>query len=217
MRKQIVYILLGVLAVTALGSDNTAAEDQTFQRACNQCHSVNRILYTKKTTTGWKKTVDWMQRKGNFSDKEAKEIKQHLKALFSSYAEELYKTKCSKCHALNVIAARSRTKEQWAALVNQERSRAVSWIALDEARDIANYLTENYAQKNKAPGFEIRALTEQKCLRCHLPKTVFKTDLSAREWKSVNNRMQQKSPQWITEQQLQKITQHLSDRAGGFD
>ena len=211
--KHIKIFLVLCLILVLIKSDILNKDKYAFDRNCNKCHASSIAFTTEKTMTGWKKTVDYMRnkKKNIFSDKEAVAIKRYLKKIHASYPEKLFKTKCARCHDLAKAENLKLSPKQWHNLVLNERARAVTWIDLDEALDIAMYLSDKHEtiipqdKGRQKKELSARELSEQKCLRCHLSETVFKTKKSAREWAISTKRMKTKSPQWITAEQLQQI------------
>ena len=96
----------------------------------------------------------------------------------------------------------------------RQRAKAINWIRLDQANDIAMYLATTYPAATKMPAEQKRLeqLTEEKCMRCHIKPTIFKTPLPLQAWIKINRRMQEKSPSFINDQQVQDISQYLTDK-----
>ena len=85
-------------------------------------------------------------------------------------------------------------------------------IALDEAHEIGEYLAATYAREStETPKQQaLRALTKIKCLRCHVPETVFRSPpRTPKEWTQLNKRMWEKSPSWMSDREVKNITRYL--------
>ena len=217
MKKQFVFLILIFIAVTPVIShavrNNTAESDSlVFRRNCGKCHSIERPLGIEKTSLGWEKTVDWMQKKhDSFSVAEGKIIKRHLKKINSPYQKKIFEIKCAACHPLNVIFHQKRSPKEWNNLVKREQQKAITWISIDEAQDIASYLGSYYGNKGTVSNAmaKKKELTEKKCLLCHLYSTVFGIQRAPQQWRAINQRMRYKCPQWISQKEEEEITQFL--------
>jgi len=97
--------------------------------------------------------------------------------------------------------------------MKQKRAMAPSWLGIDEADELANYLSDKYPPKGKVGKKYVRTklLVEAKCLRCHVHKTVFRTSYNEKQWLRTNKRMREKSPSWISVQQVRIISKFLSE------
>ncbi len=221
-RILILIFIAVILFVLYAPRNNTCAVSESdslvFKRNCGKCHSLERLSGVEKTSIGWEKTVDWMRKKQNtFSVSEGEAIKRYLKKTHDYYPKIVFETKCVKCHPLNVILQQKRTPQEWDNLVKRERLKAITWISLDEAHDIAMYLGAYHSDTetgnnglNKTMA-EKKELTEKKCLLCHLYSTAFGVKRTQQEWRLINQRMRYKCPQWISEKQAEEITQYLTN------
>ena len=209
-------ILIVLFFLSVIAGNIFAGQKKTvraFKKHCSACHNSDRIYNIEKTTTGWSKTVNWMRKhaKNVFSKKEAQHITQHIIGLHPDYSKELFQTRCSKCHSWQVVEKLSLSKQQWHDLVLRERTKSITEISLDEAKDIAEYLAKHYSLKNSKNKPEpIREMVEKKCIRCHIHTTVFKPVKTVDQWIVVNKRMQQKSPQLIRDDDVLGISEYLS-------
>jgi len=215
IKKTILIAFILTMSIGLHTFSQNESDQLVFEQVCSRCHSLDRIRNHKKTTTGWKKTVDWMRRKpdSTISRKEAAAAKRYIVTINPGYAKELFTQKCFRCHQLDNLGESQRTPEQWRRLVQWEAKRASVFIALDEAKDIGDYLAATYGAQTHPlePEKEaLQRLTEDKCLRCHVPETVFKTNNFFAQWLIINKRMQQKSPAWIDDAQVETISQYLS-------
>ncbi len=214
MIKKLILLIFFTAAILFLnGFFRHDSDKKTFEYTCGKCHPAGRALEIEKTTIGWEKTVDWMQRKARnaFSDKDVLTIKLYLRKINTSYPEKLFRLKCATCHSLEKVEKLNLSSSQWKRLVMRERSRAIAWIALDEAEDIADYLSKN---KILVPGIvsqesKNEELAEKKCLRCHVYETAFRVKKSREQWQAINERMRMKSPGWLTNEEANRISEFL--------
>lgn len=218
-----ILILIAVISFVLYALRNNTyaiseSDSSIFKRNCGKCHSIERLSGIDKTSIGWEKTVGWMRKKQNtFSEAEGEKIKRYLKETHAYYPKIIFETKCAKCHSLNIILEQKRTAPEWNNLVKRERLKAITWISLDEAYDIAMYLGKYYRDtKNNNISLNKKMLnkknlTEKKCLLCHLYSTVFEVKRTTQQWRAINQRMQYKCPQWISEKEINDITSYLSN------
>ncbi|MBU1044485.1 MAG: hypothetical protein KJ915_08845 [Candidatus Omnitrophica bacterium] len=184
-----------------------------LKKHCSSCHASERVFNIEKTSTGWTKTVNWMRKhsKNAFSQKKAKQITKAIIALHPNYSRKIFEIRCAQCHDLKSTKKLNLDPQQWNRLVYRERAKAITWISLDEAKDIAAYLAAAYpAKETKDTNEPIRALVEEKCLRCHIHATVFNPIKTLDQWIAVNKRMQEKSPELISDKQVLKISEYLN-------
>ena len=204
-----------LLAGMLCAASEPETPDQTSRRACGQCHGAERIYEMKKTSLGWQRTVAWMKRHPGaaFTDEAGQIVVQHLVTFHASYPELLCYSKCVTCHSPKHFTRLRGSLRFWQRLVRRERTRAASWVALDEAEDIAKYLAARFPGPEDTSPLNIsRELAEDKCLRCHTYGTVFKRRYPADQWRSINSRMQSKCPWWISESELETINTFLTSR-----
>lgn len=216
MRKQITFILI-IFTLICLQPEKAAADQKKTMRMlnkyCSSCHPVERVFNIEKTTTGWEKTVNWMCKKSNnnFSKKQILNLAKQIIDLHPNYAKQLFQLRCSHCHEWQNVEKLSLSPRQWDRLVWRERAKAITWISLDEAKDISAYLAKTYPAKNLDNKNEpIRDMVEQKCIRCHIHSTVFKPIKTREQWIKVNTRMQGKSPTLIKDKDVLKISEYLT-------
>lgn len=217
----LIFIAVILFVLYALRNNTYAiseSDSSVFKRNCGKCHSIERLSGVDKTSIGWEKTVGWMRKKQNtFSEAEGEKIKRYLKETHAYYPKIIFETKCAKCHSLNIILQQKRPPQEWDSLVKRERLKAITWITLDEAHDIAMYLRAylsdtqtSHTDFNKTMA-DKKELTEKKCLLCHLYSTVFEVKRTKQQWRAINQRMQYKCPQWINEKEIADITGYLSN------
>ncbi|MBI4845054.1 MAG: hypothetical protein HY810_01030 [Candidatus Omnitrophica bacterium] len=148
--KPFYLLIISILCFSVLltGAKNADKNFPLFENTCGKCHKLERIFVIKKTTTGWNKTVDWMRRKNKngFSQKDADKIKIHINNTHAYYTEQLFKQKCAECHPLDKITSLRLPAAQWHNLVLREQAKAITWIALDEAQDIADFLAKKFSR-----------------------------------------------------------------------
>lgn len=213
--KQIIFSFI-CLTIICLLSTRVFADQKKdvlmLNKHCSSCHESERVFNIEKTSIGWTKTVNWMSKHSNnaFSKKKAKQIIKAIIDLHPNYAKDLFQLRCVQCHDLQTTKKLNLSPKQWERLVLRERSKAITWISLDEAKDISDYLAKTYPKKKSNNKEEqSRSMVEEKCLRCHIHSVVFKPLKSIDQWIIINKRMQEKSPTLINNQEVLKISEYL--------
>ncbi|MBU1087484.1 MAG: hypothetical protein KKD05_08195 [Candidatus Omnitrophica bacterium] len=213
--KQIIlsFTFFAIICLLPIKVSADAKKDVLLNKHCSSCHASERVFNIEKTSTGWAKTVNWMRKNSNnaFSQKQAQLITQNIINLHPNYAKQLFQIRCAKCHEWQTVEKLKLSPQQWNRLILRERAKAITWISLDEAKDISEYLAKTYSSKISTNKTEpIRDRVEKKCIHCHIHSTVFKPVKTVDQWISVNNRMQQKSPTLINDNDLLEISEYLS-------
>lgn len=60
--------------------------------------------------------------------------------------KDLMEIKCARCHYLERVILRNKTKDEWKNIVYRMREKQISWISKQEAEDIIKYLSRFYSQ-----------------------------------------------------------------------
>ena len=133
---------------------------QMLIQKCNRCHDLTQVFTMVKTPEEWKGTVIRMSERdptwispGQIDQivhflSERQNINQTEKIL-TVQIETLMDTKCSRCHNIERVFARRRTREEWRALVTRMSNRHRSWISDTEAKLIGDYLIEVYGVREE--------------------------------------------------------------------
>ena len=214
--KSFVFIIT-ILALISLLPKHVLSDQKQAARMLNQhcasCHSAERMCNIEKTSTGWEKTVNWMRKNASnaFSKNQALAITKNIIYLHPHYAKQLFQIRCAQCHDQQAVENLKLSPRQWDRLVWRQRAKAITWISLDEAKDISAYLAKTYPAKNPKKKTEsIRAMVEKKCMQCHIHSTVFKPVKTVEQWVLVNKRMRGKSPALINDKDVLKISEYLT-------
>lgn len=127
---------------------------------CNKCHDLTRVFTMVKTPGDWKSTVNRMAQRdptwlaGGQIDQivyflsERQNIND-TENILTIQIETLMDTKCSRCHNIERVFGKRRTKEEWRQLTTRMSNRHRSWISDTEAKLIGNYLTNIYGIKEE--------------------------------------------------------------------
>jgi ferredoxin-NADP reductase len=107
-------------------------------------------------------------------------------------ASDLMQKRCSKCHNLERVIGARKDAQGWLATVSRMRALPGSGISDADAQTIVSWLaSQNRLQgSGTAAKMEVeRALTDQRCGRCHTLERVYKTVQEPAEWRETLHRM----------------------------
>ncbi|MCZ6820845.1 MAG: c-type cytochrome, partial [Calditrichaeota bacterium] len=124
------------------------------------CHDLSRVFTFVKTRDEWKNTVNRMAQRdptcigsGQIDQivyflSERQNINK-TEDILTVQLETLMDTKCSRCHDIERIFAKRRTREAWRHLITRMSNRHRSWISDTEAKLIGDYLARVYGIKEE--------------------------------------------------------------------
>lgn len=127
---------------------------------CNRCHDLTRVFTMVKTPEAWHETVQRMARRDPtwISPDQIDQIAYFLgerqninktENILTVQIETLLDTRCARCHNIERVFAKRRTKQEWRTLVTRMSNRHRSWISDPEARLIGDYLSRVYGIKEE--------------------------------------------------------------------
>jgi len=139
--------------------DVDVGRELTIQK-CNRCHDLTRVFTFVKTPEEWKGTVNRMAERDPtwIGGGEIDQIVYYLSErqninktedILPVQIETMLDTKCSRCHNVERVFAKRRTREQWRNLVTRMSNRHRSWISDTEAKLIGDYLARVYGIKEE--------------------------------------------------------------------
>ena len=195
-----------------------------MEKKCVKCHTLERVFLAVKTEDQWTKTVNEMVvRDPGIVPDEAVQIIYYLSSGRSVESSPqsmmlagLSRTdqKCGRCHLLDKVYGRKRTKTEWAKLVEGYSKAEPIWITREDAKIIKEYLGTAHSEEFKivkavarigkveqAPPPKPREMTfaekfEETCNACHSSERILKkADLLGSDkdrWKSIVLAMQKK-------------------------
>jgi cytochrome c5 len=144
-------------------------------------------------------------------------------ALPEGPGKELVAASCSRCHAIDVVTSRKKSRSQWESTINDMISRGAQ-ISGDETRSIAQYLGEHFnpdgrasagiteagAAFPEAPGKEVLM---SKCFQCH-NEGMWKTLRQDKKgWETTLYPMVGRGALW-TEEEISTMAQYLATAFG---
>lgn len=134
----------------------------------------------------------------------------------------LFESKCGKCHPLTKPLSKRKSFEEWDKTTVRMREILPVWISDEERRSIIYYLVKIRGIEEPKKISAEQAFFENKCSRCHsIDRSLFALK-PQEEWPEVIDRMREKAPEWITEEESKRISEYLlenikSRRAGLHD
>ena len=98
----------------------------------------------------------------------------------------LFIDRCTKCHSLNRILSKNKSKSEWQETVTRMRYNAPDLFNNNDIPIIVKYLTEN----SKLMRDDITAkVVVNKCLVCHQWERIFLVRKTREEWEECVNEM----------------------------
>ncbi|MCG8605375.1 DUF6529 family protein [bacterium] len=139
--------------------DVDVGREMTIQK-CNRCHDLTRVFAMVKTPEEWNGTVNRMAQRDPtwISPDQVSQIVHFLserqnindtESILTVQIETLMDTKCSRCHNIERVFAKRRTREEWRNLVTRMSNRHRSWISDTESKLIGDYLISVYGIKQE--------------------------------------------------------------------
>jgi len=130
----------------------------------------------------------------------------------ASVNKSLVEQKCSKCHTLERAYSTITTKDGWKAIVEEMRNYDKQWIADSDVPKMVDYLFKIRGTVEKT---EIaKSLFERKCSKCHPLEVALSKSMTKEQWLEVVKRMQGKDRDWLTDEDIVKISDYLSSVRG---
>jgi cytochrome c2 len=121
----------------------------------------------------------------------------------------LFEMKCGRCHHLDKPLSKYKTFEEWDATTLRMRAKLPVWISEEERKSITYYLAKVRGKSKPKDIPETQALFENKCSRCHSIDRPLYALKPLTEWPKIIERMRNKAPGWITEEEAEIITSYL--------
>ncbi len=198
------------------------AQDQgekLYKERCSICHAPPKP--EEKTEKQWPKIMDQMAANAQLSAREKESVLKYLveharhEAVEARLAAEkkLLEEKCSLCHTLDRLYVVKLTAEDMDHVVKRMRLRAPDWITPEDARRILEYMKTDPHERRKRQevkgGPEV--LFRERCAACHGLERVFleAEKPGTKDWMHIVKEMQEKAPEWVTQDEAQKIIAYL--------
>ena len=195
--------------------------ERVYKERCGQCHPHPDPK--KLTPEQWAKQLEIVAPLAELNAKEKAAVleflqshtRQKVQAVSMAEEKRLFEEKCSLCHSLERVFLVPLTDESRRHIVFRMREHDPNWISEEEARLILDYLSrvppQARALRKKEPAGSPQALFRQRCSACHSLERVYLQldEHRALSWAHVVKRMQEKAPQWLTDQEAEQILQYL--------
>jgi mono/diheme cytochrome c family protein len=121
-------------------------------------------------------------------------------ALASTAGAELFKSKCSKCHDLELALRDYRSAEVWQDTITRMKEEHNADISQEETELLVKYHVAQ--QKQEA------AIFKEKCEKCHPGKVFLAKSLTAEQTRAIIRRMQQKAGNTIEDNDIDIIIRY---------
>jgi len=126
-----------------------------LQSACASCHSLDVVTEKRWSNQRWRDSVNAMIARSAASNKDARlskdqaaELVSYLAANFGNQerAKGLFEDICSSCHALERVAKRSLSRDEWGTFIKGMISEG-NPVNDEEFAILQDYLAEHYGNK----------------------------------------------------------------------
>ncbi len=202
----------------------------TYEEKCSKCHTLERVFSEPKTAEEWRICVNRMIQKSPpwISEQEGVLIIRELaegrldilahtpqKKRYAD-AQLLFIDRCTKCHTLNRILSKDKTREEWKETILRMRDNAPD-LFLDEDIPI---LTEYLAERGTILREDVAAqIMVEKCLICHEEGRILLELKSRKDWEKCvadmrNLARQRFKKDWFTSDEFKLIVNLLVKTQG---
>jgi len=199
-----------------------------FTKECSKCHGLRRAMNTYKDEKTWIDTITRMQKQNK-----AQLTSQQIEQMVQYHVErqkrenEIFQSKCQKCHLGKRFVEKALTPEQARAVIIRMQQKAGNTIQDDDVELLVNYHVREHQVavknnlgnamgilKDQDPSFDTEGLTlfVQKCTSCHEPEVSLNVIKDERSWKRTIRKMQAYSQRFITHEDVAKLVAFLYGR-----
>jgi quinohemoprotein amine dehydrogenase alpha subunit-like protein len=201
-----------------------------YEEKCSRCHTLERVFAEPKTDEEWRVCVSRMTQKspawlseqeGAIIIRELAEGRQDMlvqppqKKKYAD-AQLLFVDRCTKCHTLNRILNKDKTREEWKETILRMRENAPD-LFLDEDIPV---LTEYLAERGTILREDVAArIMVEKCLICHEEGRILLELKSVQDWEKCvadmrNLARQRFKKDWFTSDEFKLIVNLLVKTQG---
>jgi mono/diheme cytochrome c family protein len=199
-----------------------------FSSECSKCHRLRRALNTFRDEKTWIDTITRMQKqnKAQLTGKQIEELVRYHVAR-QKKENEVFHSKCEKCHLGNRYVEKALTPEQARTVIRRMQQKAGNTIRDEDVELIVNYhirehqvaVKKNLSNalgiiKEEGPALdtEVLNLFVRKCTSCHEPEVALNVVKSKLAWKMTVRKMQAYSRGFITHEDVAKLVVFLYGR-----
>lgn len=122
------------------------------------------------------------------------------KDMAPSSGEELFKSKCSKCHDIELAMSNYRSEGVWFATITRMREVHHAEISRAEVEQLVKFHVARQKQEAK--------LFKEKCRKCHPNKALFDKRLNKAQVRDIIRRMQQKAGNSIEDKDVEILVRY---------
>jgi mono/diheme cytochrome c family protein len=122
------------------------------------------------------------------------------KDMAPSSGEELFQSKCSKCHDIELAMSNYRSEGVWFATITRMREEHHAEISRDEVEQLVKFHVARQKQEAK--------LFKEKCRKCHPNKALFDKRLNKAQVRDIIRRMQQKVGNSIEDKDVEILVRY---------
>ena len=220
-------ILLGVILIVVLlfmfvskpkETGIKSVSESLMEEKCVKCHDTQRIRFFKRTPQEWEVIVRRMREKdtGWLSEEDAAACLGFLKLAFSKTGKDLFVPLCVDCHikaGKRQLLYLRKTREAWIRSIGRMQRKYSAFIGEADAKQIIDFWTTPDNNRNlKLTSEEIdvsEGVFEDKCGRCHTYQFIYGQKMTTQDWPEILNRMRNKSPGFMDEQDLERIKKYI--------
>lgn len=121
--------------------------------------------------------------------------------------KKIVETTCATCHGLDIVTAKSYSKQRWQSVVEEMIAQGAS-LSKSEAARVVEYLAKNFGEKPQA-----KQLYEEICSYCHELERVGRQALTREQWRGfIKGMVDEGAP--ITDQEFSMIVDYLAEHFG---
>jgi mono/diheme cytochrome c family protein len=213
------YLLFASLLALVVQGHANASGKAVFEERCKSCHDLPDP--NKPPEMGWEERLKLMAKVAKLTPEQKAEVLSYLQSHTSkaestmSLAQEgrLFEEKCSRCHTLDRIFLIPLNDESRKHILKRMRSKAPGWISDSDADLILDYLSKApRVERDKKAKNKVDEIFIERCSACHSLDRVYdklKDDDNPPSWAHIVQRMQSKAPQWLSEDEANKVVEYL--------
>lgn len=192
--------------------------EKVMEEKCTKCHSTQRILFLKRTPEEWSVTVRRMKEKAPMwlSNEDVTGCINFLSLNYVKTGRDSFEKLCVGCHKMigkNELLYQRKTGPAWTRAIERMQRKYNFFIGVTDAKQINEFLIDPRNNKNlKLDSDEtgsIEGVFENKCGRCHTYPFMYGQKKTGKDWLEVLDRMQEKNPLWIDQQDLEQIKKYI--------
>ncbi|OHB24684.1 MAG: hypothetical protein A2X84_08750 [Desulfuromonadaceae bacterium GWC2_58_13] len=204
-----------------------AAAAEVFETQCGKCHDLNRALNKNRSEEAWFATISRMKEQWGAAisreeidrlvqyhlQRQQTALEKNLQGIVAAFRKsqpeldrgvELFVEKCSDCHDPTRALTVFKPPELWSQTVKRMQYYSKGAITDLEARELVDFHVTRQQQELDA--------FQGTCSRCHDQERINNRSLSEQQWLETIKRMQQKAPDFISDEKVNLIAAYFHRR-----